>query len=274
VVKADVEAASGAGPADKAPRLSAVETPPSPPPAAAPVSAPGEPGTAKGEVATTEPTRTQALIARRMAESRATIPTFTLRASLDMTQCAQMRASLKASGAEQVPSYNDLVVKACAIALAEHPRANGAYKDGKFERYSRVNVGIAVAAEDSLVVPTIFDADRKGLAQIAAESRALAERVRAGTVTPPEVAGGTFTVSNLGMFGVRSFEAVINPPQAAILSVGLLEQRPVVRDGEVVVRHVMDVELACDHRILYGAPAAEFLARVRGILEAPLALAL
>jgi pyruvate dehydrogenase E2 component (dihydrolipoamide acetyltransferase) len=280
VVKADVEAAassapadkaprlSTAAPADKAPRLSAVEAPP------APVSAPGEPGTAKGEVTTTEPTRTQALIARRMAESRATIPAFTLRASVDMTQCAEMRASLKASGAEQVPSYNDLVVKACAIALAEHPRANGAYKDGKFERYSRVNVGIAVAAEDSLVVPTIFDADRKGLAQIAAESRALAERVRAGTVTPPEVAGGTFTVSNLGMFGVRSFEAVINPPQAAILSVGLLEQRPVVRDGEVVVRHVMDVELACDHRILYGAPAAEFLARVRGILEAPLALAL
>lgn len=273
VVKADVEAAAAGGaPADKAPRLSAVQTPPAPTPP--PVTAPGEPGTAKGEVTTTEPTRTQALIARRMAESRATIPTFTLRASVDMTQCVDMRASLKASGAEVVPSYNDLVVKASAIALSEHPRANGAYKDGRFERYSRVNIGIAVAAEDSLVVPTIFDADRKGLAQIAAESRALAERVRAGTVTPPEVAGGTFTVSNLGMFGVRSFEAVINPPQAAILSVGLLEQRPVVRNGQVVVRHVMDVELACDHRILYGAPAAEFLARVRGILEAPLALAL
>lgn len=273
VVKADVEAAAAGGaPADKAPRLSAVQTPPAPTPP--PVTAPGEPGTAKGEVTTTEPTRTQALIARRMAESRATIPTFTLRASVDMTQCVDMRASLKASGAEVVPSYNDLVVKASAIALSEHPRANGAYKDGRFERYSRVNIGIAVAAADSLVVPTIFDADRKGLAQIAAESRALAERVRAGTVTPPEVAGGTFTVSNLGMFGVRSFEAVINPPQAAILSVGLLEQRPVVRNGQVVVRHVMDVELACDHRILYGAPAAEFLARVRGILEAPLALAL
>jgi pyruvate dehydrogenase E2 component (dihydrolipoamide acetyltransferase) len=173
-----------------------------------------------------------------------------------------------------VPSYNDLIVKACAIALAEHPKANGAYRDARFERYERVNVGIAVAAEGALVVPTIFDADRKGLAQIATESRALAERVRAGVITPPELSGGTFTVSNLGMYGVRSFEAVINPPQAAILSVGALEQRPVVRDGEVVVRHVLDVELACDHRILYGAEAAEFLARIRGILEAPLSLAL
>ena len=173
-----------------------------------------------------------------------------------------------------MPSFNDLVVKACAIALAEHPSANGAYRDGKFERYARVNIGVAVAADGSLVVPTIFDADRKGLAQIASEARALAERVRASAITPPELSGGTFTVSNLGMYGVRSFEAVINPPQAAILSVGALEPRPVVRDGEVVVRQQMDIELACDHRILYGAQAAEFLARVRGILEAPLSLAL
>ncbi len=272
IVKADVEAAaSGAGPADKAPRLSAVAEPPAAAPAA-PTT--GEPGTAKGEVTITEPTRTQQLIARRMAESRATIPTFTLRATIDMTQCVELRATLKASGAETVPSFNDLVVKASAIALAEHPNANGAYRDGKFERYARVNVGVAVATEGSLVVPTVFDADRKGLAQIATETRALAERVRAGAVTPPELSGGTFTVSNLGMYGVRSFEAVINPPQAAILSVGALEPRPVVREGEVVVRQQMDVELACDHRILYGAQAAEFLARVRGILEAPLALAL
>ena len=234
----------------------------------------GEPGSAKGEVTITEPTRTQSLIARRMAESRATIPTFTLRATVDMTQCVELRGTLKASGAEVLPSFNDLVVKACAIALAEHPNANGAYRDGKFERYARVNIGVAVAAEGSLVVPTIFDADRKGLAQIASETRALAERVRASAITPPELSGGTFTVSNLGMYGVRSFEAVINPPQAAILSVGALEPRPVVRDGEVVVRQQMDIELACDHRILYGAQAAEFLARVRGILEAPLSLAL
>jgi len=276
IVKADVEAA--AGPKDKAPRLSAVSSEPvqdPAPPAVAPAPATsGEPGSAKGEVTITEPTRTQSLIARRMAESRATIPTFTLRATVDMTQCVELRGTLKASGAEVLPSFNDLVVKACAIALADHPNANGAYRDGKFERYARVNIGVAVAAEGSLVVPTIYDADRKGLAQIASETRALAERVRASAITPPELSGGTFTVSNLGMYGVRSFEAVINPPQAAILSVGALEPRPVVRDDEVVVRQQMDIELACDHRILYGAQAAEFLARVRGILEAPLSLAL
>ncbi len=189
----------------------------------------------KGDVTTTELTRTQSLIARRMAESRATVPTFTLRATLDMTSCVQLRQELKAAldASEQgpLPSFNDLVVKACAIALAEHPRANGAYKDATFEHYSRVNVGVAVAAEDTLVVPTIFDADLKGLSQIARETRALAQRVREGTITPPELSGATFTVSNLGMFGVRSFEAIINSPQAAILSVGALEPRPARAPG-------------------------------------------
>ncbi len=257
-------------------------------PAQAPAPAPATPAVSsappaiaaasgKGEVTTTELTRTQSLIARRMAESRATVPTFTLRATLDMTSCVELREELKATLTDEqgpLPSYNDLIVKACAIALAEHPRANGAYKDATFERYSRVNVGVAVAAQDTLVVPTIFDADIKGLAQIARETRTLAQRVREGTITPPELSGATFTVSNLGMFGVRSFEAIINSPQAAILSVGALEPRPAVHAGEITIRRQMDVELACDHRILYGAQAAEFLARIRNVLEAPLSLAL
>jgi pyruvate dehydrogenase E2 component (dihydrolipoamide acetyltransferase) len=137
-----------------------------------------------------------------------------------------------------------------------------------------VNVGIAVATENALIVPTIFDADRKGLTAIARDARALAERVRAGVVTPPELSGGTFTVSNLGMFGITEFAAVINPPQAAILAVGSLEPRAVVRDGQVVARHTMSLTLTCDHRILYGADAASFLARIRALLEAPMALAL
>ena len=174
----------------------------------------------------------------------------------------------------RVPSYNDMVVKACAIALREFPRANAAYKDGRFELYSRVNIGVAVAGQDSLVVPTIFDADQKGLSRIATEARALAEKVREGRITPPELGGGTFTVSNLGMFGISSFTAVINPPQAAILAVGALEPRPVVRKGKIKVRTTMSVTLACDHRILYGAPAAEFLGRITAILERPVALAL
>jgi pyruvate dehydrogenase E2 component (dihydrolipoamide acetyltransferase) len=123
-------------------------------------------------------------------------------------------------------------------------------------------------------VPTVFDADRKSLGEIARETRALAERVRAGAVTPPELSGGTFTVSNLGMFGIADFTAVINPPQAAILAVGELAQQAVVRDGEIVARHQMHVTLACDHRILYGADAAQFLGRVRALLETPLALTL
>ena len=139
---------------------------------------------------------------------------------------------------------------------ASFPRANGAYRDGKFELYSRVNVGVAVAAHDALVVPTVFDADRKSLGEIARETRQLAAKVRDGTITPPELSGGTFTVSNLGMYGVTSFTAVINPPQAAILAVGSVAERAVVRDGEIVARHTMDVTLACDHRILYGADAA------------------
>ena len=211
-----------------------------------------------------------------MAESKATAPEFQLLMQIDMERAVEVRRQLKEAAGEDgvVPSFNDMVVKACAIALREFPRVNGAYRDGRFELYSRVNIGVAVAAEEALIVPTVFDADTKSLGQIARDARALAERVRAGVVTPPELSGGTFTVSNLGMFGIQSFTAVINPPQAAILAVGALEPRPVVRDGEVVVRNVMDVTLICDHRILYGADAARFLGRVRDLLQNPLSLAL
>ena len=137
-----------------------------------------------------------------------------------------------------------------------------------------MNVGIAVAAQDTLIVPTIFEADRKSLGQIARDARRLIERVRAGEITPPELSSGTFTVSNLGMYGIRRFTAVINPPQAAILAVGALEPRPVVRDRKVEIRSMMELTLACDHRILYGADAAEFLSRIRERLEQPLLLAL
>ncbi|HUA06183.1 MAG TPA: dihydrolipoamide acetyltransferase family protein [Solirubrobacteraceae bacterium] len=231
---------------------------------------------AKGIVTTVEPSRIQVQIAQRMAESKATIPDFTLRAEVDMEQAVGFRAQLRKAGrsGETVPSYNDMVVKACALALREHPRANAAYRDGAFELYERVNVGIAVAADDSLIVPTVFDADRKPLLDIAREARTLAERVRSRQITPAELSGGTFTVSNLGMFGVADFAAIINPPQAAILAVGELREVPVVRDGLVVPGSRMSIVLTCDHRILYGAPAAEFLARVRQLLEQPLNLLL
>jgi pyruvate dehydrogenase E2 component (dihydrolipoyllysine-residue acetyltransferase) len=271
IVKADVEAAVGvSAPAQP----EAPPTPATPPPApAAPVAS--EPGSAKGDVTHQELSRVQQVVARRMAESKATIPDFTISTEVDMEAAVALRAQLKAvAGDGVVPSYNDMVVKACALALREFPRANGAYRDGRFELYSRVNVGVAVAALDALVVPTVFDADRKSLGEIAREARALAERVRAGAITPPELGGGTFTVSNLGMYGITRFTAVINPPQAAILAVGQMEQRAVVRDGELVARHAMTTTLTCDHRILYGADSAEFLARIRALLEAPIALAM
>jgi pyruvate dehydrogenase E2 component (dihydrolipoamide acetyltransferase) len=272
IVKADVEKAKpGAAPAvAEAPTVAA------PRPAAPAVAGPPSPETAKGQVEYAELSKIQSTIARRMAESKATAPHFYLQAEVDMSRAVEARARLKASAqeGEVVPSFNDMVVKACALALREHPRANGAYRDGRFEHYSRVNVGIAVAAREALVVPTVFDADLKGLRQIATDSRTLAERVRDGSITPPELSGATFTVSNLGMYGIDSFSAVINPPQAAILAVGAINQRPVVRDGELAAAHLMSVNLACDHRILYGAEGAEFLARVRTLLEEPLALAL
>ena len=191
-----------------------------------------------------------------------------------MEQAVELRTQLRkaARGGDAVPSYNDMVVRACGLALREHPRANAAYRDGAFELYERVNVGIAVAAHDSLVVPTVFDADRKSLVEIALEARVLAERVRSRQITPAELSGGTFTVSNLGMYGVAGFSAIINPPQAAILAVGELREVPVVREGQVVPGLRMSIALTCDHRILYGAPAAEFLARVRQLLEQPLYL--
>jgi pyruvate dehydrogenase E2 component (dihydrolipoyllysine-residue acetyltransferase) len=229
---------------------------------------------AKGEVEIHELTRLQQTVSRRMAESKATAPDFTLTVDVDMTLAVELRTRLK-DVTDEPPSYNDMVVKAAATALREHPRVNAAYRDGKFELYSRVNVGIAVAAQDALVVPTIFDADRKSLGQIARDARAAAEKVRAGKITPPEVAGGTFTVSNLGMFGIDEFTAVINPPQAAILTVGALKKKPAVDEsGRIVARDQMRLSLISDHRIPYGAEAAEFLAHVRQLLEQPLALAL
>ncbi|MGA8805006.1 MAG: dihydrolipoamide acetyltransferase family protein [Solirubrobacterales bacterium] len=274
IVKADVERALAAGVAApaQAPTAPAAPTPAGPTPGVS-----EKPETAKGQVEVVELTKLQQTVARRMAESKATAPHFYLQAEFDLTAAVEGRKRLKAMAkeGEAVPTFNDMVVKACALALREFPRANGAYRDGRIELYSRINVGVAVAAQDALVVPTVFDADRKGLRQISAETRALASRVRDGSITPPELSGGTFTVSNLGMYGISNFSAVINTPQAGILAVGELKAKPVVTDsGEIEGRQLMGVTLACDHRILYGADGAQFLARVRELLEEPLGLAL
>jgi pyruvate dehydrogenase E2 component (dihydrolipoyllysine-residue acetyltransferase) len=220
-----------------------------------------------------ELTPTQRTIAARMAESRSQIPDFTLEAEIDMEALADLREELRALGREPLPSFNDLVVKAAALALVRHPAVNSSWAGGRIRRNERVNVGIAVATDDALYVPTLFDADGLSVFEIAARARAQVAKVMDGTIAPDELRDGTFTVSNLGMFGVRRFNAVINPPQAAILAVGEVARRPGVDEaGEIVARHQMDVALSCDHRVVYGAEAARFLQTLRTLLERPVAL--
>jgi pyruvate dehydrogenase E2 component (dihydrolipoamide acetyltransferase) len=211
--------------------------------------------TGKGEVDVLELTPTQATIARRMVESATTIPVFTVSAEIDMSVIAAMR-----DGVTDGPSLNDFIVKAAALTLRDFPRFNASYVDEKIECYSRVNVGIAVATDDALLVPVVADADRKTLTEIAGETRRLAEGARKRTLQPNDLHDATFTVSNLGMFGVSTFTAIIDPPQVAILAVGGL------RDGFVTVT------LSCDHRVVYGADGARFLAKLRDLLEQPLTL--
>jgi pyruvate dehydrogenase E2 component (dihydrolipoamide acetyltransferase) len=270
-VKADVQAAADSGEAP--PAAAPAEADGAQPEERAPEPQRGEAG-AKGQADVHELTRLQQTVSRRMAESKATAPDFSISLTVDMTLAVELREQLK-QVADPGPSFNDMVVKAAAMALREHPRVNGAYRDGKWELYERVNVGVAVAAEEALVVPTVFDADRKSLGQIARDARALAEKVRDKKITPPELSGATFTVSNLGMFGIEQFTAIINPPQAAILTVGKLAKQPAVDEsGRIVARDQMQLSLVCDHRILYGADGAQFLARVQELLQQPLSLAL
>jgi pyruvate dehydrogenase E2 component (dihydrolipoamide acetyltransferase) len=213
-----------------------------------------------------------------MAEAKATIPHFQVQTEVEMTAALAFREQLKRIAAERdqpVPSLNDLIVKACALSLRRFPRANGSYVDGGFRLHARVNVGIAVAADDALVVPVIHDADTRRLSEIAATARELAAAVRDGSVTPPQLSGATFTVSNLGMYGMTAITPVINPPQAAILGVGAIREVLVrAGSGEIVDGRLLTLTLSCDHRILYGADAAQFLGEIRMSLESPAALAL
>ena len=221
--------------------------------------APAPTAAEKGKVQTVELTTTQATIARRMVESATTIPTFTVSADIDLSLVASLRRGVREDGGD-VPSINDFIVLAAAQTLRDFPRFNASYVDGRVDCYSRINVGIAVATDDALLVPVVFEADRKTLAEIAAETSRLADAARRRTLSPGELRDATFTVSNLGMFGVRSFTALIDPPQVAILAVGSLSN------------DVVTVTLTCDHRVVYGADGARFLARLRELLERPLAL--
>lgn len=232
-------------------------------------------GGLRGAVRVVRPEPAEQVVIRRMVASAA-IPQFALTTDVGMEACARLRTEIADTGADPIPTYNDFVVKAAALALREFPYLNAGYVgsgvDGAYELYDRVNVGVAVDREGDLIVPTVFDADRRTLTDIARTTHTLAERVRGGVVTPAELDGGTFSISNLGMYGVTEFAALIHPPQAAILAVGELRTEAAFEDGRVVPRRTMRATVSCDHRIVYGARAARFLARVRELLERPIAL--
>jgi pyruvate dehydrogenase E2 component (dihydrolipoamide acetyltransferase) len=206
---------------------------------------------AKGEVEVVKLTPTQATITRRMALA-ASIPTFTVTVEIDMSAVVALRSDGRSEA-----TVNDFLVRAAALTLRTFPAFNSSWIDGRIERYARVNIGIAVAVDGALLVPTLFDADQKPLEQIAEDSRELAERARNRTLTPEELTSSTFTVSNLGMFGVHSFTAIVDPPQAAILAVGGIN------------RGTMLATLSADHRVVYGADGAAFLAHLKSLLEQP-----
>jgi pyruvate dehydrogenase E2 component (dihydrolipoamide acetyltransferase) len=277
ITRADVAAAAGiAVPAPAAGLMAPAPAPaPGPAPAPAPGPAPAAAPAGNGAAQTRELTRIQQVIVQRMDEARDTVPDFQVQTEVTMDRILGMGDELKAAGVGAVPSVNDFVVRAGALALRDHPLANGSFRDGRIELHPHINVGIAVAAEGALIVPTIRDADQRSLAEIASESRRLAGRVRDGSVMPAELSDGTFTVSNLGMFGMTAIVPVINVPQAAILGVGAV--RPVLArddDGAVVDRQLITLTLTCDHRILYGADAARFLAAIKDLLQQPLRLLL
>lgn len=217
-------------------------------------------------------TQMRKTIARRLAESIGPVPTFYLTAEYDLERVAEMRTAMTELGDEFKVSFNDIVLKAVATALAQHPEVNAHWLGDRMRYFHRVHLGLAVAVEDGLITPVIFDADRKRLSEISAEARELAGRARKRRLKPEEYTGATFTVSNLGMFGIEHFTAIINPPESGILAVGAIEQKPVVIDGDVQARRRMRVTMSCDHRVIDGATGATFLQTLRRFIENPLML--
>ncbi|HML78722.1 dihydrolipoamide acetyltransferase family protein [Geobacter sulfurreducens] len=212
-------------------------------------------------------TRMRSAIARVTAESWRTIPHFYETVEIDMKEAGEIVRELKGSG--NAVSYNDLVLKAAALALVRFPRMNASFRDGGVVVHREVNIGFAVAMEDGLQVPVVKGCQSLALKEIALQAVRLAERARSGAITHEEISGGTFSVSNLGMYGIDEFAAVIMPPQAAILAVGAVADRPVVRDGHLAVGRTMRATLSCDHRVVDGAYAAQFLGELRRVLENP-----
>jgi pyruvate dehydrogenase E2 component (dihydrolipoamide acetyltransferase) len=219
------------------------------------------------------------IIAKRLAESKQTVPHFYLTTNIEIDALLKLRAELNGKSPKDGPaafklSVNDLVIKACAVALRRHPMVNSTYTEEAIIQYTDVDISIAVAIPDGLITPIIRQADGLGLAAISNKMKDLGARAKAGKLKPDEFQGGGFSISNLGMFGIAEFAAIINPPQSAILAVGAGEKRPVVKNDQLAIATVMTVTLSCDHRVVDGALGAEFLATLKGIIEEPLSLML
>jgi len=227
---------------------------------------------AEGDFKDVPLTQIRKTIARRLSESNGPVPTFFLTAEFDASRAAEMRTQLTEMGDQYKVSFNDIVIKAVALALAEHPEVNAHWLGDKIRHFNRIHVAMAVAVEDGLITPVLFDADRMSLWEISGKARDLAKRARDRRLMPEEYTGATFTVSNLGMFGIDQFTAIINPPEAGILAIGGVEEKPVVVDGALEVRSRMRVTMSCDHRAVDGATGAKFLQTVRAYIENPLSL--
>ena len=257
IIRRDVEGAAAGGAKSAAPASAAV----------APKSPPRE-----GDFQDLPLTQIRKTIARRLAESIGPIPTFYLTAEFDLSRVTEMRGAMADMGDEFKVSVNDIVLKAVATALSQHPEVNAHWMGDKIRLHNRVHLGMAVATNDGLIVPVIFDADQKPMSVISAESRDLAKRARERKLTPEQYTGSTFSVSNLGMFGIDQFTAIINPPEVAILAIGAAEDKVEVQNGEFVVKKKLRVTMSCDHRAVDGAVGAEFLRTLRRMIENPLML--
>ncbi len=260
IVKRDIEAASAGGVAAAAA------------PAAAPMAAPiMAPGAAYEDVKLSNMRR---VIAERLQEAKQTIPHFYLTVDCELDRLLELRKELNSRSDDYKLSVNDFVIKALAVALRKVPDANAAWGGDVLRRFTTVDVSVAVAIDGGLITPIIRNADAKGLVDISEEMKELAGRAREGKLMPEEYQGGTFSLSNLGMYGIKQFDAVINPPQAGIIAVGAGEQRPVVKDGALSVATVMSCTLSCDHRVIDGAIGARLLTAFKGLIEEPLTMLL
>jgi pyruvate dehydrogenase E2 component (dihydrolipoamide acetyltransferase) len=280
IVKADIEGALSAARGAPAPPQTRPSAAPGPPPARSPalsavLSKERVLALAGNPPFTERPlTAMRRVIARRLTESKQTVPHFYLTIDCEIDELLRIRTELNAKSDAYRISVNDFVIRAAALALRQIPAANASWSDDAILLWDTVDIAVAVALEDGLITPIVKAADRKGLAAIASETKDLAARARSGKLKLEEFQGGTFSISNLGMFGVRDFAAVINPPHGGILAVGAGEQRPVVKNGALAIATVMSCTLACDHRVVDGAVGAQLLAAFKKLIEDPLTMLL